>query len=70
MGLDYALLSPVKPTASHPDAIPMGWKRFAELARQVSLPVYALGGMGAKDVRRAICCGGQGIAAMRGLWPG
>ncbi len=30
-GADYALLSPVKCTTSHPDAAPLGWARFEEL---------------------------------------
>ncbi len=70
LGLDYALLSPVAKTASHPDAAPLGWTRFAELADQAALPVYALGGMGIDDVFTARSHGGQGIAAIRGLWPG
>ncbi|MFO1233906.1 MAG: thiamine phosphate synthase [Rivihabitans pingtungensis] len=47
LGLDYALLGHVPPTASHPDAPPLGWQG---LARQLAsagprLPVYALGGL-------------------------
>lgn len=69
LGLDYALLSPVQATASHPDAQPLGWKRFAELADLAALPVYALGGLGPADLNRAFRFGAQGIAAIRGLWP-
>lgn len=67
--LNYALLSPVKPTASHPLAVPLGWRRFAELAESANLPVYALGGLEPGDLHDAIDCGAQGIAAIRGLWP-
>lgn len=69
LGLDYAVLSPVRPTASHPDAVPLGWARFAELVDQVALPVYALGGLTEADCSAAFTHGGQGIAAIRGLWP-
>jgi 8-oxo-dGTP diphosphatase len=67
-GLDYALLSPVQATASHPDANPLGWRRFAELVDPAKLPVYALGGLSPADLNRAHRFGAQGIAAIRGLW--
>lgn len=69
LGLDYALLSPVRPTATHPDAQPLGWTRFAELVDPAPLPVYALGGLTPSDLDQAIRHGAQGIAAIRGLWP-
>ena len=69
LGLDYALLSPVRATRSHPDAHPLGWPRFAALAEGAGLPVYALGGLGPADLERAFVHGAQGIAAIRGLWP-
>lgn len=67
-GADFIVLSPVMPTASHPDATPIGWSRFQHLADRAAMPVYALGGMGLEDIERARCHGGQGIAAIRGLW--
>ncbi len=69
LGLDYALLSPVCPTPSHPGVEPLGWGRFAELLDGVALPVYALGGLGPADLGVAKERGAQGIAAIRGLWP-
>lgn len=69
LGLDYALLSPVQPTASHPNAEPLGWDSFSALVDPVSLPVYALGGLTPSDLPRAFDQGAQGIAAIRGLWP-
>ena len=68
LGLDYALLSPVLPTLSHPDATPLGWKRFAEWVEQVNLPVYALGGVGLEDLDEAKQSGAQGIAAISAFW--
>lgn len=69
IGADFATLSPVHATASHPDATALGWERFAELAVQATLPVFALGGLGDDDLESARMAGGQGIAAIRGLWP-
>ncbi len=69
LGLDYALLSPVKATATHPEARPLGWPRFAALVDPIALPVYALGGLAPTDLSDAIRHGAQGVAAIRGLWP-
>jgi len=44
-GADFALLSPVFPTASHPGAPHLGAKRFYTLANNAPLPVVALGGI-------------------------
>jgi 8-oxo-dGTP diphosphatase len=68
-GLDFALLSPVLPTASHPDAEVLGWERFSELVSGLPLPVYALGGMSASLREQSWQAGAQGIAGIRGLWP-
>lgn len=69
LGLDYALLSPVRRTATHPHVQPLGWDTFAGLVDPVPLPVYALGGLGRADLAEAIAHGAQGVAAIRGLWP-
>ncbi len=68
LGADFAVLSPVLATTSHPGATPLGWSGFATLAEQVSLPVYALGGMQPGMEHRAWEAGGQGIAGISGLW--
>jgi len=66
--LDFALLGPVKPTASHPADRPMGWQRFAELVRGASIPVYAIGGMSLADLEDAWRAGAHGVAMIRGAW--
>lgn len=68
MGADFALLSPVQATQSHPETTPLGWETFAQLADACRIPVYALGGMTAEDIPMAWRHGGQGVAAIRGLW--
>lgn len=67
--LDYLLLSPVLPTASHPQSIALGWERFSDWVDRVNLPVYALGGMRPDLLERVRRAGGQGIAAIRAFWP-
>jgi 8-oxo-dGTP diphosphatase len=68
IGADFALLSPVLPTRSHPDAEPLGWARFAEWVERSALPVFALGGMHPDLLKTAWQHGAQGIAGIRGLW--
>jgi len=68
IGVDFAVLSPVQPTRSHPDAEPLGWERFADLVDQIAVPVYALGGMDLSQRATAWRHGGQGVAGIRGLW--
>lgn len=68
LGADILLLSPVKPTASHPDLPGLGWKRFHEMIERVEQPVYGLGGMQPEDVDAAQAAGAQGIAATAGYW--
>ena len=65
LGMDYATVSPVLKTATHPEAVPMGWEGFSALSQMARLPVYALGGMQYGDQAIAWQHGGQGIAAIR-----
>lgn len=68
IGADFVVISPVKKTLSHPDALPIGWDEFSMLTEASCMPVYALGGMTQEDLPDAWDHGGQGIAAIRGLW--
>ncbi len=68
IGADWLTLSPVLPTATHPDATPLGWERFQALASLSRIPVYAMGGMSAAHLERARAAGAYGIAAIRALW--
>lgn len=67
---DFVTLSPVAATASHPDASPLGWERFADMVQHAVVPVYALGGMRDGDVVAAKVAGAQGVAGIRGLFSG
>lgn len=68
LGLDFAVLGPVKPTATHPGAATLGWSGFAELARGASIPVYAIGGLQRADLPDAWAAGAHGVAMIRGAW--
>jgi 8-oxo-dGTP diphosphatase len=70
LGVDFAVLGPVKATPSHPHAHPLGWERFAELVRATPIPVYALGGLGFGDLATAQACGAHGVALRRAAWSG
>jgi len=65
LGLDYAVLGPVKETASHPGMSPLGWERFEEVARDRPMPVYAIGGLTRADLAEARRRGAHGVALMR-----
>jgi 8-oxo-dGTP diphosphatase len=68
LGADYAVLGPVKPTASHPGANGIGWEAFAEMAGATAIPVYALGGLSAQDLDEARTHGAHGVALKRAAW--
>ncbi len=68
IGADYALLSPVLPTLSHPGAATLGWEAFADLTAASPIPVYGLGGLGRDDVALAQSHGAHGVALLRGAW--
>ncbi len=67
LNLDFVVLGPVRPTATHPGQPPIGWTRFGELVAATPLPVYALGGLSVDDLADAIEHGAQGVAMQRGL---
>ncbi len=68
LGADFAVLSPVLPTASHPGAATLGWERFGALSNGYSLPVYALGGMQLDLLDTAMHRGAHGIALKSEIW--
>ncbi len=63
---DFALLSPVFPTASHPGEPELGIERFKELAAQSSVPVVALGGIVPENRNRLAGFGVAVIGAILG----
>ncbi|MGR8979971.1 MAG: Nudix family hydrolase [Gammaproteobacteria bacterium] len=67
INVDFAVLAPVLPTPTHPDAIPLGWEQFSKWVADINIPVYALGGMTVASLAVARQFGAQGIAGIRGF---
>jgi len=63
-GADFALLSPVFTTQSHPETTGLGVAKFKAIAQQSPLPVLALGGI-TPDNRHQLAS--YGVATMRAL---
>jgi thiamine-phosphate pyrophosphorylase len=68
-GVDAFLLSPAFESRSPSAGKPLGPLRVARLVRLARAPVYALGGVNARTVRRLKGSGVVGIAAVEGLRP-
>ncbi len=68
LGADLAVLGPVRATASHPGATPLGWAGLAGALATTPVPVYALGGLSSVDLDDARAAGAHGVAMMRGAW--
>ncbi len=64
--MDFAVLGPVRATATHPGATLLGWDGFARLARGAAIAVYAIGGLDRSDLDAARRAGAHGIAMIRG----
>ena len=64
IGADFIVISPVQATQTHPDAVPLSWDSAADVVDRLNIPVYFLGGMGAKDLDRTLGLGAQGIAGV------
>jgi 8-oxo-dGTP diphosphatase len=68
LGVDFAVLGPVFATPTHPGATTLGWKAFAAIAAEATLPVFALGGLAGADLDVAVAHGAHGIALRRAAW--
>ena len=65
LGLDFAVLGPVLEKSG---AAPLGWERFAAIARGACIPVYAIGGLTRAHLESAWRAGAHGVAMIRGSW--
>ena len=68
IGLDFAVLGPVKATPTHPGATLLGWDGFRRIVEGASIPVYAIGGLGPQDMDDARAAGAHGLAMIRAAW--
>jgi len=66
-GAALVFVSPVYPTRSHPSAPTLGEKAAARLAGLAGVPAYALGGIGAEDLRKQSKLKALGFAGWAGI---
>ncbi len=67
-GADYVTLSPIFTTASKPGYGPaLGMEGLGQVAGAVSVPVFALAGIGPENAAGCIAAGAAGIAVMGGV---
>lgn len=67
--VDFVTLSPVLVTQTHPSTPALGWDTAQALLLECNVPAFLLGGLTEQDIAHARAVGGQGVAAIRGLWP-
>ena len=68
LGLDFAVLGPVREKSTADKSPVLGWEGFRRLARGSSIPVYAIGGLTRADLEQAWSAGAHGVAMIRGAW--
>lgn len=68
LAVDGLVIGPVRPTPTHPEAVPLGWQSFAALAATADRPVYAIGGVGPSDLDPARAAGALGVAGISAYW--
>ncbi len=68
LGVDFAVIGPVKATPTHPKAKLLGWDGFGAIALHTAIPVYAIGGLTRVDFEAAWSHGAHGLAMIRGSW--
>ena len=65
LGFDYAFLSPIFPTQTHPDATALGLAHLQDACTAVKLPIIALGGVDFKNAAACLQAGAAGWAGIR-----
>jgi len=66
--LDFAILTPIQQSISHPHVPYIGWKESEMLLKRSDIPLYAAGGMGINDLQQVKDLGFVGIACLGALW--
>lgn len=64
---NFVSLSPVRSTPTHPNISGMGWKKFSDLANDLPMPVYALGGLDFNHLETAMHHSAHGIALVSNI---
>lgn len=69
LGADYLVFGAVFPTSSHPNEVAQGLAKLREVADAVSIPVYAIGGIGDEEsVKSCLKNGAFGVAVRSATW--
>ncbi|MDO9451442.1 MAG: Nudix family hydrolase, partial [Stagnimonas sp.] len=68
LGFDAAVLGPVLATPTHPGAETLGWAGFSAVRSAAPLPVFAIGGLDARQLDAARAANAQGIAGISAYW--
>ncbi|ABG05323.1 thiamine-phosphate pyrophosphorylase [Rubrobacter xylanophilus DSM 9941] len=66
-GADYVTFGHVYPTASKPGLPPRGVRELARIVESVEVPVLAVGGIDASNVREVLSTGASGIAVISAI---
>ena len=64
-GADYVIFGPIWASESHLDSDPSGLAALAEVAREVRIPVLAIGGVTEERIAECHAAGAAGFAAIR-----
>lgn len=67
-GADYLVFGTVFTTTSHPDETPAGTEKLREVVANVSIPVYAIGGIDNDSIRACLETGAHGVAVRSAVW--
>ncbi len=66
-GADYLLVGTMFPTPSHPDKTPEGIELLKAVAKAVSVPLIAIGGITPERVGLCLRAGARGVAVISGI---
>ena len=69
-GASYLVFGSVWETPSHPNGAVAGLALLESVAKTVSIPVFAIGGVSPERVKECLNCGARGVAAISGVWNG
>lgn len=64
-GVDYVIFGPVWPSPSHSDVAALGLDALAKVARALTIPVLAIGGVTEERIEECRAAGAAGYAAIR-----
>jgi thiamine monophosphate synthase len=67
-GCDYVVAGSVFPTSSHPGGPVAGVQLIEDIARNVNIPVIAIGGINAGNARQCIDAGARGVAVISAIF--